>query len=422
MKILFLTPQLPYPPMQGTTLRNFYLMREVAKRHEVSLLTFMQQGDVLTDDSPLGRICCEIVAILAPPPRPLWKRALSSFFLPSPDMGLRLSSSLFRNALLDWTRREHFDFIQVEGIELASYGIMPKFWGRTFMHQTDQRKSHVSCLIFDDHNAEYVLQRSVFQADARQLKRWHGAMYSFIQWRKLIGYERQAICAHDATIAVSEADKRALQSLAPDKKIVVVPNGIDTQEYTMEIASRTTLAMTTTCDLVFTGKMDYHPNVDATLWFADEIFPLVRTRAPQARFVVVGQQPHPRVQALAQRNGIVLTGRVDDVRPYIARAAVYVSPLRMGGGTRFKALQTMALGVPMVSTTLGCEGLSVQNGREVLLADTPRDFVAAVLRLLDDVALRRQLGAQARKLVVEKYDWQHIAPRLEELYAELSEQ
>jgi sugar transferase (PEP-CTERM/EpsH1 system associated) len=423
MKILFLTPQLPYPPMQGATLRNFYLIRETAKRHEVSLLTFTQTGDAPIADSPLQQLCRELMAIPAPMPRPLWQRAWSSLASPSPDMALRLASKLFSHALLDWTLREHFDVIQVEGIELAAYGIMLNFFWQ-FARQTTQRKPQASCLVFDDHNAEYVLQRSAFQADARQITRWHGALYSLVQWRKLIGYERRALGAHAATIAVSEADQRALQPLAPDKKIVVVSNGIDTQEYTLAIASRQTapLAMTTTCDLVFTGKMDYRPNIDAALWFADEIFPLVRARAPQAQFVVVGQQPHPRVQALAQRDGIVLTGRVDDVRPYIVRAAVYVSPLRMGGGTRFKALQAMALGAPLVSTTLGCEGLAVQNEREALLADTPLDFANAIVRLLNDAPLRRQLRAQARKLVVEQYDWSRITPRLEELYAELCAQ
>jgi len=168
--------------------------------------------------------------------------------------------------------------------------------------------------------------------------------------------------------------------------------------------------------LVFTGKMDYRPNVDAALWFADEIMPLVRAVSPAARFVIVGQQPHARLAALAARADVMLTGRVDDVKPYIAGAAVYVAPLRMGGGTRFKVLQAMAMAAPIVATTFGASGIGAQDGRELLIADTPRDFAAAVTRLLGDANLRRQIGAHARQLAVERYDWRTIGPLLERLY------
>lgn len=407
MKILFLAPQLPYPPMQGTTLRNFYLMRELARRHEISLLTFLQAGDQLTADSPLHTICHEIRTVPAPPPRRLAQRAFTSLASPLPDMALRLWSARFHQALFDWIGRAAFDVIQIEGIEMAPHGLALK------------RAQATARLIFDDHNAEYVLQRSAFQADIVHPARWHGALYSLVQWQKLARYERTVLRAHDAVAAVSQADACELQQLAPERKIFVVPNGVDTQEYappspsplpTWERGARER------ADLVFTGKMDYRPNIDAALWFADEILPRVRAQCPPARFVVVGQQPHARLAALARRDDVVLTGRVDDVRPYIASTAVYVAPLRMGGGTRFKVLQAMAMAVPVVSTRFGCSGLDAQHGREVLLADTPHDFAAAILRVLRDEALRQQLGANARRLVVARYDWRQIAPLMEALY------
>ncbi len=411
MNVLCLTPQLPYPPMQGTSLRNFYLIRELARRHQISLLTFLQPGDSLGDDSPLRDICHAIHAVPAPARRSLLQRALTSLASPLPDMALRLPSEQMTRTLCDWIRREAFDVLQVEGIEMASYALALKappplapapFHGRG-----------VPRLVFDDHNAEYVLQRSAFQSDMRKPTRWHGALYSWVQWQKLMRYERRVLLAHDAIAAVSQADARALQRLAPHKEIVVVPNGVDTQEYAPPPQP---LPRSTGEGLVFTGKMDYRPNVDAALWFAQEILPGVRTELPQARFVIVGQQPHARLTALQSREDVVLTGRVDDVRPYIARAAVYVAPLRMGGGTRLKVLQAMSMAASIVSTTLGCEGLAVQSGREVLLADTPRDFAAAVIRLVRDSALRQQLGAHARQKAVEQYDWQRIAPLMEQAY------
>ncbi|MBI1800584.1 MAG: glycosyltransferase [Chloroflexi bacterium] len=398
MRLLFLTPQLPYPPMQGTSLRNFYLMRELARRHDVSLLTFLQPGDQWDAASPLHQICRAVRAVPAPPRRSLLARAFAAMASPLPDMALRLSSPDFARALLEWVEREPFDGVQVEGIEMAPYGLMLK-------------RQRVR-LVFDDHNAEYALQHSAFRADARAPLRWHAVLYSLIQWQKLACYERAVLGGHDAIAAVSDADARALAALGPGKPITVVPNGVDTEEYAPQGEAKGGA-----CALVFTGKMDYRPNVDAALWFAEEILPRVRARLRQARFVIVGQQPHARLAALGRRSDVLITGAVPDVRPYIAGAAVYVAPLRMGSGTRLKLLQAMAMAAPVVSTTLGCDGLGVQDGREALLADSASAFADAVIRLAQDPDLRRALAARARQHVVEQVDWQSIAPRLEPLYA-----
>ena len=160
--------------------------------------------------------------------------------------------------------------------------------------------------------------------------------------------------------------------------------------------------------------MDYRPNIDAALWFADDIFPLIQREIPEAQFVIVGQKPTGAVQKLSERKGVIVTGAVDDARPYIASAAVYVAPLRIGGGTRFKLLEAMALNRSIVSTTLGAEGFAVQNGRELLLADTPGEFAAAVITLLRDEAKRTALS-QAGYEFVKQYDWERIVPAIEEL-------
>jgi polysaccharide biosynthesis protein PslH len=492
MKILALTPQLPYPPMQGTTLRNFYLLRELGQRHEISLLTFFQPGDTLGADSPLHAFCREIRTVPAPPRRGLAQRALTSVISALPDMALRLPSAQFAAALREWLASERFDVIQVEGIEMAAYGLQvrreaasrqggvraglspspaPHLGGAGRPPRSQlEAVSRRARLVFDDHNAEYVLQRSAFQSDVRRPARWHAALYSFVQWQKLAHYERQVLRAHDAVAAVSQTDAHALQRIAPGLVVNVVPNGVDTDEFAptgprlpfgpageaasgdphpvlglppdrpepgpragglqvagtaVQTSERVPPSPPTPlplhgrggADLVFTGKMDYRPNIDAALWFAEEIMPRVRAQAPASRFIIVGQQPHARLAPLAQRDDVVLTGWVEDVRPYIASAAVYVAPLRMGGGTRLKVLQAMSMARPIVSTTLGCDGLSVQSGREALLADTPEAFAEAVVRLLHDEALCRQLGAQARQLAIAQYDWRRIGPLMEACYA-----
>ena len=174
---------------------------------------------------------------------------------------------------------------------------------------------------------------------------------------------------------------------------------------------------------VFTGKMDYRPNIDAALWFAEEVLPLVVAQVPDACFQLVGMNPHARLDVLRADPHVAITGAVPDTRPYIAAAAVYVIPMRVGGGTRFKALEAMACGKAIVSTSLGVEGIPVQHGRELLLADTPADFASAVLRLVTDLrsggTLQQQLGAAARRFVEERYGWQTIIPRLNEVYQQV---
>ena len=204
---------------------------------------------------------------------------------------------------------------------------------------------------------------------------------------------------------------------------MLIPNGIDLNDYEIPrpndqipIASLPFLAPNPYI-LLFTGKMDYRPNVDAALWFAEEIFPRIRAAQPEAQFVVAGQKPHPRLDRLRQQPGIVITGAVPDLRPYLEAATVYVAPLRMGGGTRFKLLEAMAVRKPIVSTRFGAEGFDVTEGRELLLADTPAEFAAAVLDLLKDEAKRASLGEAARRFVEQGYDWAAILPKVEAAYA-----
>jgi len=419
MRILFLTPQLPYPPHQGTSLRNYNLIKHLAPRHEIYLLSFLPAGDMLASESPLHRLCREIVTVPAPT-RSRLQRAASVFTSRLPDMALRLPSPEFHAQLAALWQRVAFDVVQVEGLEMAQYGMQrgdAASSRRTRKGFRAPPRFREALRVFDDHNAEYVLQRSAFQSDARQVARWVGAAYSLLQWQKLARYEREACQRHDRVVVVSEADRAALLQLAPDLDITVVPNGVDTEYFKKADGqwSRSPFSAPQT-PLVFTGKMDFRPNVDAALWFADEILPLIRREIPDAHFWIVGQSPHSRLVPLASRSDVTLTGRVEDIRPYIAEARVFVVPLRMGGGTRLKVLQAMAMGKAIVSTRLGCEGIAMTPGREALWADTPAEFARAAVALLRDAARRAELGAAARRLAESKYDWKMIVPRVEDVY------
>ena len=404
-KILVLTPQYPYPPHQGTTIRNYNLIAYLAKRHTVSLLSF---GDpAQSRDTPLQSLC-HSVQVVGPPQRTMRQRLTGLFLSRLPDMAQRLPSAKFRAALAATLAREDPDVVQVEGIELAQY-LFQAVAGRAARRRRP-------LLVFDDHNAEYVLQQRAFETDSRRPRRWIGAAYSFVQWRRLRGYERRACLAADRVVAVSQADATALRRLKPDLSPVVVPNGVDMAFYTAPPPALDAQQTPGPHDLAFTGKMDFRPNVDAVLWFVQEVLPLVRLSSPDVRFWVVGQNPHPRLASLAGHPGVVITGRVEDVRPYIAAAGVYVVPLRIGGGTRLKVLEAMAMGKAIVSTQLGCEGFDLVPDQELAIADAPADFTSAVLDLLGNPDRRERLGRAARRFAGSRYDWSVIVPHLEKVY------
>jgi len=424
MRILFLTPQLPYPPHQGTTIRNYNLIANLAPRHEIHLLSFVRSQDEVDKAIPLHQHCRSIEAALTPRRSPL-KRFLSLFLSPLPDMALRLPSAQFHTKLGAALRRVPFDVVQIEGIEMAKLWMLEvgdwKLDYRTGrpMSNVKRQASNVKrpISIFDDHNAEYVLQRRAFETDIRQARHWIAALYSFIQWKKLSRYEAMVCRLADRVVAVSEADKSALQRLVPGLDVTIIPNGVDIEFYNDQPKLGHWDLDIGICSLVFTGKMDFRPNVDAVLWFCQEVLPLVRRQTPDVHFYIVGQSPHRRVMRLTDDPAVIVTGYVDDVRPYIAGACVYVIPLRIGGGTRLKVLEAMAMGKPIVSTSLGCEGFEgLVPGRELLVGDTPAEFAQRVIELLDDAPRRERLGRAARRFVEERYDWRLIVPRLERIY------
>jgi glycosyltransferase involved in cell wall biosynthesis len=419
MRILILTPQLPYPPRQGTALRNWGLLSNLAQSHEaheVWLLSFDEHPE--TPLAPELRTACRQVATFAVPSRSTSQRLRRLFASGLPDMAWRLWSPEFAARYREWTGTQHFDIIQVEGIELARYALDGA--------SRAAHDAHGACIVFDDHNCEYVLQRRSFETDARQLRRWHAAAYSLVQWQRLRAFERRAMRASHATLCVSPQDAKMLARLGTVPPAHVIPNGIDVRSYDPDAVHAwkntpisTQSVQSPISTLIFTGKMDFRPNIDAMIWFGREVFPLVRQSAPEARLLIVGQQPGPRLDVLRADPYITITGAVDDVRPYISDAAVYIAPLRVGGGTRFKLLEAMAMRRPIVSTSLGCEGFPVADGQELLIGDSPAGFAAQVTRLLNDPALRDGLVRRAHRLVSEQYDWSVIVPQLEHIYATL---
>lgn len=406
MKILFLTPQLPYPPHQGTTLRNFNILKQLAARHEIHLLTFGENSDL--DNSPLREFCA-CVEIAPPPTRGAIQRAFETFFHPLPDMARRLHSPALSQKFAALLREQQYDVVQIEGIEMANV------WKSVTSHQPPVSSLQPPISIFDDHNAEWTLQKTAYETDRHNPKRWHGALYSWIQYHKLRRFERGTCLAAHAVVAVSNEDAGQIASLDSIIHPFIIPNGVDCEYYvpSEEVCAKPLAEFS----IVFTGKLDFRPNIDACVWFADEILPRLRHEIPLAHVAFVGQKPSAQVLTLHERAGVEVTGFVPDTRPYIADAAVFAVPLRMGSGTRLKVLEAMAMGKAIVSTSFGVSGIECENGREVLIADTPQAFAGALAALLRDKDQARALGVNARRLAEEKYEWKKLVPRFEAIYA-----
>lgn len=402
MKLLFLTPQIPYPPTQGAALRNYNILRGVSQMHDVSLLTFAGENQDRSPErlAPLFEICRHIKFVTAPK-RPTFNRISDIFTTREPDMGLRLKSKEFEQALLQLLENEQFDIVQVEGIELARYIKVIQAFDKQIK------------IVFDDHNAETALQKSVRERDSRRPSKWLGAIYSSIQVTRLERFETQICRQVDCVTVVSEKDKEEISKLAPQQKIVAIPNSIDVDLYKTVPAEEMPAF-----DILFSGTMDYRPNVDGIEWFFQLVWPKIRENLPSTTIKIAGQKVHPGLHKYKELEGVQFTGFVDSIIPYIHATKVVILPLHMGSGTRLKFIQALAVGKAVVTTTIGAEGFPVSDGNELFFADSPGDFASAVVTLLTNEQKRLDLAAQGQ-LFVEAYDWRRIVPKFNEVYESL---
>ncbi|MBK9122246.1 MAG: glycosyltransferase [Chloroflexi bacterium] len=400
MNVLLLTSALPYPATSGGALRVLSLIRALhSLGHSVSLLTYGEPG---TDwkSTPLVDLCRD-VRVCEPPHRTLLQR-IRSLVTGRPDIASRLASDDYTNSLHDMLKHDTFDLVQAEGIEMA--------WTLAIVRDAAPSLKRV----FDTFNAEYRLQRVISGIDASEFRRWPMAAYSWVQSRRIARFEHAMMAQSDLVVAVSQEDADALTALGPDRPIAVVPSAIDPANYSNLTPAPNVFPNT----IVFTGKMDYRPNVDAALWFTDDVLPAVRKRVPSARFMIVGQQPHSRLDRLREVDGVTVTGFVPEVGPYLAAAAVYVAPLRMGSGTRLKLLEAMAAGCAIVSTSTGAAGLTEEARSSMLIADDADELAKHIVGVLVEPERAASMRERAMSVVNKTYSWQAIAAPLANAYRE----
>lgn len=399
MRILFITATIPYPKISGAPLRTYNLLRHLASRHDVYLVAFADTPEQREGIGHLRQFCRMVEAVDLPDDhalnRPL--EGLRYLFkgIP-PDLRFVRAESLARiiRRLVDDV---HFDIVQIEHTSMGVYlDILPA-----------ELRQRAVWMVHDIDFSRYARMAHVETRWRRRLRLWlHG--------RLLRKWEPGIAARFERTIVVSDSDRNILLTADPRLQVEVVPNGVDTRLFEP-------LPPPAKPDLVFVGNMNAVACVDAMTYFCRQILPLVRAAVPEVELWIVGIDPRDEVKALAG-NGVHVTGRVDDVRPYYERSSVCVVPLRAGGGTRLKILESMALNRPVVSTTIGCEGLQVQDGIHLLIADSPAHLAASTIRLLQDAELRAALTRQARQLVVARYDWEAIATGLMQIYQDVAHQ
>jgi sugar transferase (PEP-CTERM/EpsH1 system associated) len=399
--VLFLSQIVPYPPHGGVLQRGYNLLRELGREAHVDLLAFVHP-DVLgtpaaieESRAALGAFCQTVEYFR------LWPKASKAH----QALGLAMSAassqpfSVIAHRSADYQRRidallasAPFDIVHADTVALSQF-VRPDVRVPT---------------VLTHHNIESMLM----ERRAKVESRWAARTFLKREAAKLRAYEAAESPRFDVNVVVSVPDGEALARIAPGLRTAVVPNGVDVDYFSPQ-PERETPA------LIYTGGMNMFANKDAVLFFCTEVWPRITASVPDVRFFAVGQDPPPELRELAAKDSrIVVTGFVDDIRPYVAQAAVYVVPLRVGGGTRLKVLDAMASGKALVSTAIGCEGIAVRPDEHLLVADTAEAMAASAIALLNDPARRRALGAAARRLVEERYAWRGVGRQLLDAYQE----
>lgn len=387
LRILWVKTGGLWPHNTGGRLRSFHIISELARQHRVSVMTTHAPDE---DPEGLRRSllhCHEVVSIPHAPIK--WQSArfaallARSYLSPLPVDAWRCLVPRLRDEVAQRLKSGEIDVCVADFI----YSI-----------PNVPLDMHVPVVKFS-HNCEHMIWQRMASVERRP---WRRALLAF-EAERMRRYEADACTRSDLTIAVSEADREVLACIAPQATVVDVPTGVDIDYFTPATGAELPE------QIVFTGSMDWHPNEDAMLHFIESVLPLIRVDVPQVSLTIVGRNPTPKLRRAARIAGVGVTGTVDDVRPYMAKAAVFVVPLRVGGGTRLKIFEALAMGKAVVSTSIGAEGLPLANGTHFMQADEPATFAAAVVALLRDRARRRALGDAGRQLVVDRFSWPQVA-------------
>ena len=379
-------------PTWGVGTRNYQLARQLSADHEVTVLSYADPSEDATV-APLREFCRDVQLVPTPSDGPITRRArqVRSTVSPTPFLARECYSARMQVAIDSLLAERQFDIVQIETSQMTCFR----------MHTAGR-------VVLDEHNIEYELIGRMAQGERSAIRRAHHRL----EERKVRRFERLWWGRVDGVAVPSRRDELAVRRHAPGTPTALVPNSVDL-EYFSPGQDEPEEGR-----IVFTGLLSYRPNLDAARHLVDDILPRIRERHRSVTLTIVGTGRDADLDAL-RRPGVTVTGWVTDVRPYLRRASVVVAPLRIGAGTRLKVVEGLAMAKPMVSTTVGCEGIDVKPGEHLLVADAPDDFADAVVLLLRDRALGQRLGGAGHRLARDHYSWEGAAAQLAELYDRL---
>ena len=394
MKILFLSPTVPFPLTDGGRIRVFNLLKQIAKKSDVTLLALETQATDADGIAELRQLGIRVHLVPNAPtlPRVSFGTLVKAFLRRQPITVARYDLPAYRQKFRALIADQTFDLIHYEMFHTAQFRTETNLPG-----------------VLSQQNVDSAIWRRLCSETVNPF-------YKFTYWTQQLAfqrYERVLSPKFDAVTCTSDIDAAVFQHHCAEDAIKIIPNGVDVTHYVPDFTTEAP------AHLIYIGSMDWYPNEDAVAFFADEVLPRIQEKVPDVAFSIVGGNPSVRVQKLAERDGVVVTGRVPEIKPYFAEATVFVVPLRIGSGTRLKILEALAMGKAIVSTTVGAEGLELRDGEEIFIADEPIAFADAITRLLTDSQLRRRIGENGRARVERDYDWQSIGEKLHGVYTKI---
>lgn len=383
MKILLISFDFPYPPSGGSISRDYNLIKQLSKNNDIYWINRTIRGKPKDEYIKEMEKYCKIIKIVE------WNYGhtiiglIKSFFTKEPYIIHRFASQYMTDLVHQVLKNNIFDLILCDHIYLSQY--LP--------HEIEL---HVPTIPNNEDNGFTYYKR---------LSETNGLIRPFfakLQWRKMLNYEVNVYQRFCVDITTSDTEKNIIMKYLKGVKIGVVKNGVDVDYF--KPMKRTNMEN----NIIYTAWFKYYPNQQAVIEFVKDVFPLLKAKIPDIKFYIVGKEPPKRVHELSKINGIVVTGEVEDVRPYLANADVAVIPLKVGGGTRLKILEAMAMGIPVISTKLGAEGLDVKEDENILIADDHEDFAQKIYEIITDKQLSKRISDSAIKFVEENYTWEKI--------------
>ena len=394
--ILFVTQMLPYPLDSGAKVRAYYMLRHLAERHRVTLCSLAREADAESAVAHVEQFCERVLLHVIR--RSAWadlRSLLVSLLTGRSALIVRDHRPCFRKLILALLGERRFDAVHVDQIKAA---------------QHVQGIRGVPCLI-DMHNVYYEVIEGLARLATSPLRRWLLRREA----RVMACYENAVCHRFDEILAVTEPNAQRLREMIGQRRpVTTIPICVDPSETPFSPSAGTSR------DLLCAGAMFYPPNVDGVLWFIREILPHIRREVPDARLRLVGPRPDRAIlRAAAGEDHILVTGYANDMSQAYAACAAAIVPLRAGSGMRVKILDAMARGLPVISTRLGAEGIHVSNDENILLADDPKQFAQAAVRLLRDAGLRARIAQNARQLIESEYDWRRRYVEVDAVYQRL---